>query len=205
MTVMITHVITYVQKLSELACETINAIILSTTNLEWNRYLGTLLANLNFQLNSNEEKDSDNEIQKLTNSKKNVAGSVLSLQLEKDLSKLLGRIVHTNEMPLIDMLMLLGYSSSIQRKSNGVLHSKASKEFVTTNCSSETESNNLGMIRIDDMPRFKHGGAVFQPQHDCNFNLYIERWNFYLQSLSDETDDDRRKCVKGIHIHHHYL
>ena len=143
MTVMITHVITYVQKLSELACETINAIILSTTNLEWNRYLGTLLANLNFQLNSNEEKDSDNGIQKLTNSKKNVAGSVLSLQLEKDLSKLLGRIVHTNEMPLIDMLMLLGYSSSIQLKSNGVLHSKASKEFVTTCKGATNPTSNL--------------------------------------------------------------
>ena len=115
----------------------------STTNLEWNRYLGTLLANLNFHLNSNEEKDSDNGIQKLTNSKKNVAGSVLSLQLEKDLSKLLGRIVHTNEMPLIDMLMLLGYSSSIQLKSNGVLHSKASKEFVTTCKGATNPTSNL--------------------------------------------------------------
>ena len=74
-----------------------------------------------------------------------------------------------------------------------------------TNCSSETERNNLGMISTDDMPKLKHSGAVFQTGHDCDFSLYIERWNLYLQSLSDESDDDRRKCVEGNYIHHYYL
>ena len=175
---------------------------MSTTNLEWNRYLGTLLANLNFQLNSNEEKDLDDGSRKLRNSTIDVSGSVSSLQLEKDLAKLLGRVVPTNEMPLTDMLMLLGYSNSIQLKSNGLFQSKASKEFITTNCSSETESDNIGMIRIDNIPKLRHGGAVYQAKHDCDFNLYIERWNHYLQSLSDVSDDDNSICAKGTCIHH---
>ena len=136
---------------------------ISASQFDWDRYYGTLLANMNFQIDMDYEKfwstlkhtEPSDTLMKRSMNNPNVASS----QLQNDLVKLVDTIIPSQNTSLTDVLGLLGYSDP----------------FVVTGIKSTYEVSNKNVLH----PR--HG---LDPMHiersTCDLRLYFERWNEYL-------------------------
>ena len=164
-----------------------------SSQFDWDRYYGTLVANMNFQLDKDYEQfwhalktsDCSETFLKHTMFQTNVGSS----QLQNDLVRLLDIIIPSQNISLTDVLGLLGYSNSfevneIELKTdvsnvNGIDCSTFDASFQST-CRNIESMNVLHPLHGLDPMHLKRTA--------CNLGLYFERWNEYLLNLGNITN-----------------
>ena len=155
------------------------------------RYYGTLVANMNFQLDMDYEQlwhalKTSEHTQTLP-TRTMFQTNVASFQLQNDLVRLLDNIISSQNISLTDALGLLGYDNIF-----GVNNMKSKTEISNgneLNCSTHVQS----ACRNSASANILHPLHGFDPMHmrrtACDLELYFERWNKYLQILDSTTNN----------------
>ena len=131
---------------------------------------GTLLANLNFLLESDRTKDE--------------TMSVVNSQLELDLTKLLNNIIPSPNVPLDEYLGLLGYCNGLDCE---VPTSKIEiANVISKNCSFSNESNRSKCENsklITKLHRPDRTKSAQKASMSCDNRMLKQHWDRYMESL----------------------
>ena len=147
------------------------------SSIDMSPYLGTLLANLNFQVDDDQS-------------------GVASFELKQDMKKLLASIIPSSEMSLTDMISFLGYSDISGDSSRTKVKSKNSILNSTTDCPTRQNSTNE-YSTISRSSQLKRIEKTTQIQNGCNFNKYMQRWISYMQYLNRRSTNASSSCNPG--------
>ena len=164
----------------------------TSSKFEVKRNLGTLVANLNFQLGSN-------DVENLrTPDKSYEPAYVHSIQLQNDLRNLLGNIVPSNEITLTDMLSLLGYTD--------IMPDEPRKTVVSGNRGAASTSNDLektltsttsDQFNGTNWPKIQSLNSTAQDRLNCDFDAYSQRWDQYFLYLFHKSSCAQSNCTLG--------
>ena len=129
----------------------------STNNVSL--FMGTLLANLNFQLDDEH-------------------GNVASSGLKQDLTKLSKGMIPEVELPLNHMIEIFGYSDVLGELYEGNSKSKKSYDVSLSECSSSMESRKESSY-LENLPNLN----IIASDDYCDLTEYSIRWNSYFHYL----------------------
>ena len=158
------------------------------SQLDWDRYYGTLVANMNSQLDMEYEQfwhalRTSKLNQTLINST-TFQINTASLQLQNDLVGLLDTIISSQNISLTDVLGLLGYGNIFE-----INNMKSKTEVSNVNnikCSSFDESFQSTCKSLKSL-NILHPLHGFDPMHikrtTCDLGRYLEHWNEYFYKL----------------------
>ena len=166
-----------------------------SNNRSWSQYIGTLLANLNFQFDSEDFNWMSTDLSLTGESRSMVErSSIASNQLEEDLANLLRYIIPTGQMSLTDIISFLGYSDITGDISNDYINSESSEDCSSRQTASEDESS---FVKLENMKN------LFQTNENCDLNHYLQRWNSYLRSQSQGSNHKGPNCDSGERLNEH--
>ena len=171
----------------------------SKTFFKLERYYGTLIANLNFQLDMDYEqawhllKSSKTDVSSL-NGKANVASS----QLQNDLSLLLDSIMPASNISLTDLIGLLGYSRSFDISD---LSPTTTVPKITLQNFSASQATKEPKLRQYEFLNNLHPLHGFDPMHTadvpCDLEMYLEHWRHFLETFNKMRKNDKLTILKG--------
>ena len=157
---------------------------MASSNITWERYYGTMIANMNFQFDVNYEetwklmKTLDIESPPLAHV------DIPASHLQNDLVRLLDLFVPSNNISLPDFLGLMGYSNEFGMK-NYTLQNNA--EFENdTDCSAFDKSFRATCRKLNvfkDLHPLPTLDPLNMDRTPCDLGKYLEKWIEYWNSL----------------------
>ena len=141
-----------------------------------NRHLGTLLANLNFQLSDEHD--------------------VSSFQLKQDLANILRNILPNSKMSLTDMVAFLGYSDILGEMSIANLKTESSYDVTPAKCPSKKKSIKESSV-ITKFPKLKRIDPDIGMEGSCDLDEYMRRWNSYFKYVFHGSSNGGSNCDTG--------
>lgn len=149
----------------------------SGTLMASNRYMGTLLANLNFQL-------------------LDYQGNTASYNLDQDLKKLLRNIIPSSEMSLTNLIAFLGHSDISEDLITSLSQSISSDDDLFANHSNTKVSIKETSI-VEKVPHLYGRHSAVKKEDDCDWSLYMLRWNAYFLRLSVDSNEGSSSPKEG--------
>ena len=149
------------------------------------RFMGTLLANLNFQLGDDQ-------------------GDISSFELKEDMERMLATIMPSSEMSLTELIALLGYSDVSGEMFQIGAESHPMSNDSSTNCTAEKISTEESSI-ISRLPELKGLQEMSKIKDDCDWNQYMQRWISYLEYLFHGSSIGSLNCSSGELVNYIWL
>ena len=165
--------------------------ISSTNSKTWSQFIGSLLVNLNYQFDSHDQEMVSDDS---NNRKDSYHKSITSFQINKDLKRLLQHIISADQMSLADMISLLGYSDVIGDISNNDFNTESFSDCLPSKASSEDNTEASSITKLEKIESSLQGNEY------CDMEHYLQRWNTYLQFLSDSSTNKNSKCASGMNF-----
>lgn len=173
-----------------------------SSTFDWERYYGTLVANMNFLLSNEYEQFwhslKTSKVNLRLRSQKKSLVNVASLQLQNDLTQLLDAIVPSQNLSLTDILGLLGYSNTF--KVSGMISETEASSAKRIDCSAFDKSfgSTCRNLKFIDKLYPLHGfDPLYVKKSSCDLGLYVEQWKHYLRALHNATSVDPINHLKG--------
>ena len=127
----------------------------------WDRYYGTLMTNLNYDLES-----------------PNVISTLRSKQMRKDMISLMNDIIPSTNLPITDVIGLLGYNNKFE--------SKNPEDDELNGCSYSQDSYNTSCEKIEEIYNFNTFHGMMSPgdkERFCNLKIYANHWNQFMRRV----------------------
>ena len=165
-----------------------------SSQIDSDRYYGTLVANMNFQVDMDYEQfwhslktsERSQTLPKHSMFQTNVA----SAQLQNDLIRLLGTVISSNNISLTDVLGLLGYNNMFSvNDMKSKIEASNENELYCSTFDKHFQSTCRNLASIDVLLPMQS----FDPMHinrtGCDLGLHFERWNKYIQLIGNATNN----------------
>jgi hypothetical protein len=168
---------------------------LSSPVFGWNRYIGTLLANMNFELDTGYH-EKNIHMPKVSGPKSTAKqGQMASMQLQTDLVKLLQHIVPSKGISITDMISFLGYTEISGNNKDNLKSKHSTTKHSTSNKPSPSPVS--GPVFNSSLPQWKRFNSIYNEKFKCNVSHYVERWQGYLLTIDDKPNNQGENRTSG--------
>ena len=128
----------------------------------WDRYYGTLMTSLNYDLESPK-----------------VISSLRSMQMRKDMISLMNDIIPSTNLPITDVIGLLGYNNKFE--------SKNPEDDELNGCSYSQDSYNASCEKIEEIYNLNTFNGMMSPgdkERLCDLKIYANHWHQFMRRIA---------------------
>ena len=135
----------------------------SKSRFGWSRYFGSLMASLNYDIDS-----------------ENMKSSFRSKNIQKDLIQLMNAIIPSTKLTLTDVIGLLGYTNKVTPNNR-----KDELDFDNSNTGDSRNSSYIKNNSHDHTRKLYGLESFYETENLCDLEMYSNQWRQFFKSLSE--------------------